>query len=185
MFFSSNRLRSYTDAVHSRWAPSSYLARRHRKPLLHPHNLIHRPSIVSVSAIRQVTRLLSSLMMLPNLFMRVFVSVRLSEMLSLTFNVMTFHFVHESLSVFNVSCPLLVSHLFSPFRYCQISEEPSLAHLNPSTLYEGFNLYARTLGHLSSVYCLTYDRTGRYIITGTSSVSQFSFQALFVSCHKL
>lgn len=33
-------------------------------------------------------------------------------------------------------------------------------------LYDKFQLYRRTLGHLSAVYCVLFDRTGRYIITG-------------------
>lgn len=32
-------------------------------------------------------------------------------------------------------------------------------------LYDKLQLYRRTLGHLSAVYCVLFDRTGRYIIT--------------------
>lgn len=33
-------------------------------------------------------------------------------------------------------------------------------------LYDKLQLYRRTLGHLSAVYCVLFERTGRYIITG-------------------
>uniref|UniRef100_A0A182QQ37 Bromo domain-containing protein n=1 Tax=Anopheles farauti TaxID=69004 RepID=A0A182QQ37_9DIPT len=36
----------------------------------------------------------------------------------------------------------------------------------PPTFYSKQNLQRRTLGHLSAVYCVLFDRTGKYIITG-------------------
>lgn len=35
----------------------------------------------------------------------------------------------------------------------------------PSQLYTNLQLLRRTLGHLSAVYCVLFDRTGRYIVT--------------------
>lgn len=32
------------------------------------------------------------------------------------------------------------------------------------------NLYRRTLGHLSAVYCVLFDRSGKYIITGADDL---------------
>jgi WD40 repeat protein len=32
--------------------------------------------------------------------------------------------------------------------------------------YKSCNTYKRVLGHLSAVYCVCFDRTGRYILTG-------------------
>lgn len=32
------------------------------------------------------------------------------------------------------------------------------------------NLYRRTLGHLSAVYCVLFDRTGKYVITGADDL---------------
>ncbi|XP_049806710.1 PH-interacting protein [Schistocerca nitens] len=39
-----------------------------------------------------------------------------------------------------------------------------------SKLYSKLQLYCRTLGHLSAVYCLLFDRTGRYVITGADDL---------------
>ncbi|XP_052866159.1 bromodomain and WD repeat-containing protein 3 [Anopheles cruzii] len=36
----------------------------------------------------------------------------------------------------------------------------------PTSFYSKQNLQRRTLGHLSAVYCVLFDRTGKYIITG-------------------
>lgn len=41
--------------------------------------------------------------------------------------------------------------------------------LVPISLYGKTKLLKRTVGHLSSVYCVLFDRTGRYIITVTNS----------------
>ena len=35
----------------------------------------------------------------------------------------------------------------------------------PISLYSKMKMIDRKLGHLSSVYCVTYDRTGEFIIT--------------------
>lgn len=35
----------------------------------------------------------------------------------------------------------------------------------PTHLYSKQQLFSRTLGHLSAVYCLLFDRSGRYVIT--------------------
>lgn len=35
----------------------------------------------------------------------------------------------------------------------------------PTRLYSKQQLFSRTLGHLSAVYCLLFDRSGRYVIT--------------------
>ncbi|XP_013777626.1 PH-interacting protein-like [Limulus polyphemus] len=39
-------------------------------------------------------------------------------------------------------------------------------HLASSRIYSKQQLYRRMLGHLSSVYCVLFDRTGKYIFTG-------------------
>lgn len=36
----------------------------------------------------------------------------------------------------------------------------------PTKFYSKMGLYRHTLGHLAAVYCLLYDRTGKYVITG-------------------
>lgn len=41
--------------------------------------------------------------------------------------------------------------------------------VSPS-FYNKLQLYRHTLGHLSAVYCVLYDRTGRYIITGADDL---------------
>lgn len=40
----------------------------------------------------------------------------------------------------------------------------------PTKFYGKMNLYRRTLGHLSAVYCVLFDRTGKYIITGADDL---------------
>ncbi|XP_026845404.1 bromodomain and WD repeat-containing protein 3 isoform X2 [Drosophila persimilis] len=42
--------------------------------------------------------------------------------------------------------------------------------LVPTELYKKTILLRRTVGHLSSVYCVLFDRTGRYIITGADDL---------------
>ncbi|CAI9738520.1 PH-interacting protein-like isoform X2 [Octopus vulgaris] len=39
-------------------------------------------------------------------------------------------------------------------------------HIVPTQIFTRMGMHARKLGHLSAVYCLTFDRTGEYIITG-------------------
>ncbi|KAG5843506.1 hypothetical protein ANANG_G00151650 [Anguilla anguilla] len=40
-------------------------------------------------------------------------------------------------------------------------------HALPSSTYQHMKMHRRILGHLSSVYCVAFDRTGRRIITGS------------------
>ncbi|CAG9575003.1 unnamed protein product [Danaus chrysippus] len=40
----------------------------------------------------------------------------------------------------------------------------------PARLLRGLTLQRRTLGHLSAVYCLVFDRTGRYVVTGADDL---------------
>ncbi|KAM6906545.1 PH-interacting protein isoform 1-T1 [Lycodopsis pacificus] len=42
-----------------------------------------------------------------------------------------------------------------------------LRHLVPTVVYLHMKMHKRILGHLSSVYCVTFDRTGRRIFTGS------------------
>lgn len=39
-----------------------------------------------------------------------------------------------------------------------------------SSFYNKMQLYRHTLGHLSAVYCVLFDRTGKYIITGADDL---------------
>ena len=49
---------------------------------------------------------------------------------------------------------------------CRENSGPlSQRQLLPTKCYERFTRYRRLLGHLSSVYCVSFDRTGRYIFT--------------------
>uniref|UniRef100_A0A670JXD1 Bromodomain and WD repeat domain containing 3 n=1 Tax=Podarcis muralis TaxID=64176 RepID=A0A670JXD1_PODMU len=41
------------------------------------------------------------------------------------------------------------------------------SHLFPSSFYQHIKMHKRILGHLSSVYCVAFDRTGRRIFTGS------------------
>lgn len=40
----------------------------------------------------------------------------------------------------------------------------------PTKCYSKMQLYRHTLGHLSAVYCVLFDRTGKYIITGADDL---------------
>ncbi|KAL4661021.1 PH-interacting protein [Arapaima gigas] len=42
-----------------------------------------------------------------------------------------------------------------------------LTQLVPTAVYQHMKMHKRILGHLSSVYCVTFDRTGRRIFTGS------------------
>ncbi|KAM6954193.1 LOW QUALITY PROTEIN: PH-interacting protein [Aplochiton taeniatus] len=42
-----------------------------------------------------------------------------------------------------------------------------LGQLLPTAVYQHMKMHKRILGHLSSVYCVTFDRTGRRIFTGS------------------
>uniref|UniRef100_A0A8C2DRD0 Pleckstrin homology domain interacting protein n=1 Tax=Cyprinus carpio TaxID=7962 RepID=A0A8C2DRD0_CYPCA len=42
-----------------------------------------------------------------------------------------------------------------------------LGQLVPTAVYQHMKMHKRILGHLSSVYCVTFDRTGRRIFTGS------------------
>uniref|UniRef100_A0AAY4C4D3 Bromo domain-containing protein n=1 Tax=Denticeps clupeoides TaxID=299321 RepID=A0AAY4C4D3_9TELE len=42
-----------------------------------------------------------------------------------------------------------------------------LGQLVPTVVYQHMKMHKRILGHLSSVYCVTFDRTGRRIFTGS------------------
>lgn len=52
----------------------------------------------------------------------------------------------------------------------ETSGPPSRKHLISSRMYTRTHLLNRTLGHLSAVYCLLFDHTGRYIITGADDL---------------
>ncbi|CAB0045267.1 unnamed protein product [Trichogramma brassicae] len=40
----------------------------------------------------------------------------------------------------------------------------------PTSIYSKIQKYRHTLGHLSAVYCVLYDRTGKYVITGADDL---------------
>lgn len=40
----------------------------------------------------------------------------------------------------------------------------------PTKFYNRMQLYRHILGHLSAVYCVLFDRTGKYIITGADDL---------------
>ena len=55
----------------------------------------------------------------------------------------------------------------------------------PSSSYQHMKIHKRILGHLSSVYCVVFDRTGRRIFTvsdGKSSVKVPKFYVLNPTC---
>lgn len=50
-------------------------------------------------------------------------------------------------------------------------EQGGAGRVFPARLLAGLQLQRRTLGHLSAVYCLAFDCTGRYVVT-VSTLSQ-------------
>ena len=78
------------------------------------------------------------------------------------------------LSSFRNGCQMLPSSAVLPFHppnlaLSVISRENSgtlsQRQLLPTKCYDRYIRYRRLLGHLSSVYCVSFDRTGRYIFT--------------------
>ncbi len=45
----------------------------------------------------------------------------------------------------------------------------------PSSSYQHMKIHKRILGHLSSVYCVAFDRTGRRIFTVSDDILQHNF----------
>ncbi|XP_043942758.1 LOW QUALITY PROTEIN: PH-interacting protein [Protopterus annectens] len=58
----------------------------------------------------------------------------------------------------NIVCTLAARRLNGFYR---------LEQLVPTAVYQHMKMHKRILGHLSSVYCVTFDRTGRRIFTGS------------------
>uniref|UniRef100_A0A8D0GIV0 Pleckstrin homology domain interacting protein n=1 Tax=Sphenodon punctatus TaxID=8508 RepID=A0A8D0GIV0_SPHPU len=61
------------------------------------------------------------------------------------------------------SPPNIADTLFSR----KLNGKYRLEHLIPTAVYQHMKMHKRILGHLSSVYCVTFDRTGRRIFTGS------------------
>lgn len=58
------------------------------------------------------------------------------------------------------------SNLLNSLISRELSGPKPLSHLWPTRCYERYERYKRILGHLSSVYCVSFDRTGGYVLTG-------------------
>ncbi|KAG8230490.1 hypothetical protein J437_LFUL013532, partial [Ladona fulva] len=52
----------------------------------------------------------------------------------------------------------------------EISSGIARRHAVPVKFYSKQRLFCRTLGHLSAVYCLLFDRTGKFMITGADDL---------------
>uniref|UniRef100_A0AAY4C2U9 BRWD/PHIP N-terminal domain-containing protein n=1 Tax=Denticeps clupeoides TaxID=299321 RepID=A0AAY4C2U9_9TELE len=61
------------------------------------------------------------------------------------------------------SPPSIAETLFSR----RLNGSYRLGQLVPTVVYQHMKMHKRILGHLSSVYCVTFDRTGRRIFTGS------------------
>ncbi len=57
-------------------------------------------------------------------------------------------------------------HLLPALISRELSGPKPVTALWPVGCYERYDRYKRILGHLSSVYCVSFDRTGQYIFTG-------------------
>ncbi|XP_073445803.1 PH-interacting protein isoform X2 [Dendrobates tinctorius] len=58
----------------------------------------------------------------------------------------------------NLACTLFARKLNGKYKF---------QSLVPTAVYQHMKMHKRILGHLSSVYCVTFDRTGRRIFTGS------------------
>ncbi|XP_029164784.1 PH-interacting protein isoform X2 [Nylanderia fulva] len=65
---------------------------------------------------------------------------------------------------------LLVPNIVRVLQGRENSGPLSRRQAKPTKFYSKMNLYRRTLGHLSAVYCVLFDRTGKYIITGADDL---------------
>ncbi|CAH1798894.1 unnamed protein product [Owenia fusiformis] len=54
-------------------------------------------------------------------------------------------------------------HAYNAWRFSGMARPQELM---ASTLFNKLTMHKRSLGHLSAVYCVAYDRTGKYIFTG-------------------
>lgn len=61
---------------------------------------------------------------------------------------------------------LVVDTLFSR----KLNGKYRLERLVPTAVYQHMKMHKRILGHLSSVYCVTFDRTGRRIFTVSTNI---------------
>lgn len=52
----------------------------------------------------------------------------------------------------------------------EMSGQSRTDHACPNHFYTKINMHARKLGHLSAVYCVSFDRTGNYIFTVSRSI---------------
>lgn len=67
-----------------------------------------------------------------------------------------------NINIFSFFFPhLVVDTLFSR----KLNGKYRLERLVPTAVYQHMKMHKRILGHLSSVYCVTFDRTGRRIFT--------------------
>lgn len=82
--------------------------------------------------------------------------------------------VHNNIFFTNPSNLFLVKVLFGR----ELSGPQPRRLTVPSQLYNNLQLLRKTLGHLSAVYCVLFDRTGRYIAT----VSNICFKSLYCIC---
>jgi hypothetical protein len=53
----------------------------------------------------------------------------------------------------------------------EMSGQSRLDHCFSNHIYSKVSLHARKLGHLAAVYCVAFDRTGKYIFFEYSKVS--------------
>lgn len=81
-------------------------------------------------------------------------------------------FIFDSYRLNNLAVSLLT--LFLSVVYVlqgrEISGPLSRREAVPTKFYNKMQLYRHTLGHLSAVYCVLFDRTGKYIITGADDL---------------
>lgn len=100
---------------------------------------------------------------------------------------MNFHFFHYSVVVYEHNTNVvyfLFSHLVVDTLFSRkLNGKYRLERLVPTAVYQHMKMHKRILGHLSSVYCVTFDRTGRRIFTVSTNFLSYDFFEVQLACH--
>ncbi|XP_023331466.1 bromodomain and WD repeat-containing protein 3 isoform X10 [Eurytemora carolleeae] len=79
----------------------------------------------------------------------------------------------EKRSLLSLPRPKLEENsLFNPLQFLQSSQLGSRVNRKPvfNSIYKKVHLLRRTIGHLSAVFCLLFDKTGNYVFTGADDL---------------
>lgn len=75
------------------------------------------------------------------------------------------YYLFHCYQTFVVNCALSLNRAVETSYGRRLNGSYRLRQLVPTAVYQHMKMHKRILGHLSSVYCVTFDRTGRRIFT--------------------